>query len=154
MEITLIKGTNKYLVNCVDALVNSKLGEEYFPKKENAENAIKEFVKNKTLLIAVNLNKEFIGFICYINDGAFHSFPYLHIIAVSKIFRGNGCGSLMMDAFERMMFERQDKIFLVVADFNDQAKDFYKNRGYVEIGPIPNLYRKGINENMMMKIRL
>jgi ribosomal protein S18 acetylase RimI-like enzyme len=41
----------------------------------------------------------------------------------------------------------------VVADFNPQAKKFYKDLGYKEVGVIPDLYKSGISEYIMMKLR-
>jgi len=52
---------------------------------------------------------------------------------------------------ENIAFEYADKIFLVVADFNPEAKRFYENNGYHQVGEIPSLYRQGINEYIMMK---
>ena len=44
-----------------------------------------------------------------------------------------------------------DKIFLVVADYNPEAKRFYERNGYQQLGEIPNLYRPGITEYLMTK---
>ena len=45
----------------------------------------------------------------------------------------------------------RNKFFLVVADFNPDAKRFYENNGYCQVGEIPGLYRDGITEYLMMK---
>ena len=42
-------------------------------------------------------------------------------------------------------------LFLAVADFNPDAKRLYESIGYSTIGDIPNLYRSGITESLMMK---
>ena len=44
-----------------------------------------------------------------------------------------------------------DKFFLVVADYNPDAKRFYERNGYQQVGEIPNLYRSGVTEYMMAK---
>jgi ribosomal protein S18 acetylase RimI-like enzyme len=44
-------------------------------------------------------------------------------------------------------------VFLVVADFNPEAKRLYERVGYIEVGAIPNLYREGMTEYLMMKSR-
>jgi len=44
-----------------------------------------------------------------------------------------------------------DKFFLVVADYNPDAKRFYERNGYRQVGEIPNLYRPGVTEYMMEK---
>lgn len=76
------------------------------------------------VLIAINEENIVLGFIWVILNGIFHSFPYLH---------------------------DNSKLFLVVADFNPRAKNLYKSIGYKEIGSIPDLYKKGVTEFLMMK---
>jgi ribosomal protein S18 acetylase RimI-like enzyme len=44
-----------------------------------------------------------------------------------------------------------DKLFLVVADYNPAAKRFYERNGYQQVGEIPNLYRPGVTEYLMVK---
>jgi ribosomal protein S18 acetylase RimI-like enzyme len=48
---------------------------------------------------------------------------------------------------------RRDLLFLVVADFNPDAKILYEKIGYIQVGTIPSLYREGITEHLMMKSR-
>lgn len=153
MNITLIQGRNEHIEDCITALTASALGEKYFPSREKACAGIIEFVEHGTLLIARDERKAFIGFLCYLENGAFHAFPYLHILAIAAAERGKGYGNAMMDVFEEMMFRAKDKIFLVVADFNPRVQHFYLQRGYREVGTIPDLYRAGIAEHLMMKIQ-
>ena len=86
-----------------------------------------------------------------IPKGAFHSFPYLHLIAVKEEYRDMGIGKALLDYSEWIASELADKIFLVVADYNPEAKGFYKRNGYQQLGEIPNLYRPGITEYLMTK---
>jgi len=153
MDIALIHGGKEHIEDCITALTTSLLGEKYFPSREKAHDGIVKFVEKGTLLIALDERKKFIGFLCYIEHGAFHAFPYLHILAIADTERGKGYGNAVMDVFEDMMFRAQDKIFLVVADFNPRAQRFYLQRGYREVGVIPDLYRAGIHEHLMMKIQ-
>jgi ribosomal protein S18 acetylase RimI-like enzyme len=44
-----------------------------------------------------------------------------------------------------------DKVFLVVADYNPDAKRFYERNGYQQVGKIPDLYRPGVTEYLMVK---
>ena len=92
-------------------------------------------------------------FIWFILDGVFHSFPYLHIIAVKKENRKLGVGKKLLEFFEDICFKDHGKLFLVVADFNPDAKMIYERIGYIEVGIIPGLYRDGITEYLMMKVR-
>ena len=97
------------------------------------------------------MNDICVGFIWYIPKGAFHSFPYLHIISVKDAYTSKGIGKELMNFVEELAFLSADKIFLVVADFNPEAKRFYDKMGYQQVGEIPSLYRKGITKYLMMK---
>ena len=57
----------------------------------------------------------------------------------------------LLDYSENIACEMADKLFLVVADYNPDAKRFYERNGYQQVGKIPNLYRPGITEYMMAK---
>lgn len=151
MEINVIPAKNRYLDDCVIALRKSELGKVYFPEDEKAIKAIEEGIRKNELHVAINSEGICLGFIWFILKGAFHSFPYLHIIAVKEEFRGMGIGGTLLKFFEDSTAEFSNKVFLVVADFNPKAKELYLRTGYREIGIIPDLYKKGVNECLMMK---
>lgn len=153
MEIRLCQGTQEHLSDCQEALMNSDLGRVYFNDAEKARKAVVEFIDTGKLLVALNEDHVCLGFIGYIPNGAFHSFPYLHIIAVKTEYRNLGVGRMMMESFETMIFKESSKVFLVVADFNPKAKLFYEKIGYVNVGTIPDLYKAGVTEYLMMKIK-
>ena len=150
MDIQIINGNLEYLEDCKEALLISELGKKYFSNTENAQRAIVEGFERKNIYVALHLG-ECIGFMYYIPSGAFHSFPYLHIIAVKDAYRSKGIGKQMLDFLEKELFKNSDKLFLVTADFNPGAIRFYKKNGYKQVGMIPNLYRKGITEYLFMK---
>lgn len=151
MEISLIKGTPLHIPACVDALMDSDLGRHYFPGHEQATNAVLEFMGCDHFLVAIDEADRWVGFLCYLPTGAFHAYPYLHLLVVSPPDRGRGFGSRLMDAFEGLIAKGKDKVFLVVSDFNPHAHKFYEKRGYREVGVVPSLYRLGIDEHLMMK---
>ena len=149
-EITFAKGNEQHLKDCRDALCRSTLGERYFSSPGSAENAILEGIYQGNLYAAL-IGEECVGFTYIIPGGAFHSFPYLHIIAIKEEYRGKGIGKALLDYSENIVCETADKLFLVVADYNPEAKRFYERNGYQQVGTIPNLYRSGITEYMMVK---
>ena len=149
-EITFAKGNERHLKDCRDALCRSALGEKYFSSPGSAENAIREGLRQGNLYVAL-IGEECVGFIYIIPKGAFHGFPYLHIIAVKEEYRDRGIGKALLDYSENIASEMADKLFLVVADFNPDAKRFYERNGYQQVGEIPNLYRSGITEYLMTK---
>ena len=148
--ISFAEGNEQHLKDCMDALCRSTLGEKYFSSPGSAENAILEGIHQGNLYVAL-IGEECVGFTYIIPKGAFHSFPYLHLIAVKEEYRDMGIGKALLDYSERTAFEMADRLFLVVADYNPAAKRFYERNGYQQVGEIPNLYRPGITEYLMTK---
>ena len=149
-KIIFAKGNEQHLKDCRDALCQSTLGEKYFSSPGSAEIAILEGIRQENLYVAF-IGEECVGFTYIIPKGAFHSFPYLHIIAVKDEYRNKGIGKSLLDYSEKIAYEMADKFFLVVADYNPDAKRFYERNGYQKVGEIPNLYRPGVTEYMMAK---
>ena len=149
-DITFAKGNEQHLKDCKDALCQSTLGERYFSSPASAEIAILEGIRQENIYVAF-IGEECVGFTYIIPKGAFHSFPYLHIIAVKEEYRNKGIGKALLDFSENIAYEMADKFFLVVADYNPDAKRFYERNGYQQVGEIPNLYRSGVTEYIMAK---
>ena len=135
--ITFAKGSERHLKDCRDALCRSALGERYFSSPGSA--------------YAAFIGEECVGFTYIIPKGAFHSFPYLHLLVVKEEYRNRGIGKALLDYSENIAYEMADRLFLVVADYNPGAKRFYERNGYQQLGEIPNLYRPGVTEYMMAK---
>lgn len=153
MEIKIVNGSMDYINDCEDALLNSELGIRYFSGIGSARKALEEGFNKKEIYVAIDADHNCIGFIWFILNGIFHSSPYLHIVAVKKENRGLGIGRKLIQYFEDICFKNYSKLFLVVADFNPNAKMLYESIGYREVGIIPSLYREGITEFLMMKVR-
>lgn len=153
MENKIIKGNKGYLNDCVVALSNSELGKQYFSSKGSAKAALEEGFNKNEIYVVLDANHNCTGFMWIIMNGMFHSFPYLHIIAVKEAYRNQGIGRELLKYFEEVCYRDKNKVFLVVADFNPKAKRLYESLGYVEVGAIPSLYRDGIKEFLMMKTK-
>lgn len=153
MKIEIIKGSMNYISDCEKALVNSELGRRYFSKEGTARKALEEGFAKDEIYIAIDNSRNCKGFIWCILDGIFHSFPFLHIIAVNEEDRKHGIGKKLLKFLEDMCFKNYTKLFLVVADFTPEAKMLYEKIGYIEVGSIPNLYKEGITHSLMMKLR-
>jgi ribosomal protein S18 acetylase RimI-like enzyme len=153
MQINITKADWKYLEDCKIALLNSKLGQEYFPSEEKAAAALSEGITKGEMFVAVDEAGECLGFIWFVIGGAFHGFPYLHIIAVKEPFRGLGVGRKLLSFFEETVFADHSKVFLVVADFNPDAKRLYESLGYRQVAALPGLYKEGVTEYLMMKTK-
>ncbi len=151
MGITVIKGNIRYINDCEYALVNSELGKRYFSEKGSALKSLEDGFSKDEIYVAIDNANNCKGFVWVISNGIFHSFPYIHIIAVKSEDRGKGIGETLLRFVEDICYKNYTKLFLVVADFNTDAKRLYERIGYSVIGNIPNLYRNGITECLMMK---
>ena len=154
MRITITKAQLRHLEDCKVALLKSILGQVYFPSEEKALSTLTEGISKGEIFVAVDEDEggECLGFIWFVLRGAFHSFPYLHIVAVKEAFRGRGIGRKLLHFFEETVFADASKVFLVVADFNPEARRLYERLGYKQVGAIPGLYKDGVTEYLMMKI--
>lgn len=151
MGITVVKGNISHLNDCEEAVVNSELGRRYFSQTGSARCSLEKGFVNDDIYVALDEGSTCVGFVWVIANGAFHSFPYIHIIAVNSRNRGQGIGKILLQYIEDVYYQNNSKLFLVVADFNPEAKRLYESIGYTAIGDIPDLYRKGITECLMMK---
>lgn len=152
MDISIRSAKTEDLMGCVLTLENSALSAAYFQTEESRINAVKEAIDSGNTYVAF-CGDECVGFVYYIEQGAFHAFHYIHLLTVKEDYRGRGIGRKLLEFVEAILFETRDKIFLVVGDYNPGGRLFYEKLGYVRIGTIPNLYRKGVNEDIMMKLR-
>ena len=153
MDIKIIQGNLNYINDCEDALLNSEIGKAYFSEEGRARKSLEEGFSKSEIYVAIDNNNNCKGFVWVILNGIFHSFPYIHIVAVKSENRGQGIGKLLLRFVEDVYFEKYSKLFLVVAEFNPTAKALYERIGYTEIGDIPNLYEIGITECLMMKVK-
>ena len=152
MNFTVTQAHLKHLEDCTAALLNSKLGHEYF-SADRARAALTDGITRGEVVVAVVETGECLGFVWVVPAGAFHSFPYVHIIAVKETVRGLGIGTQLLGFVEETVFATSSKVFLVVADFNPDAKRLYERLGYRQVGQIPGLYKAGVTEYLMMKER-
>ena len=154
MNIHIKAADMKYIDSCVEILQKSDLGKAYFNDYRKAVDMLTYAVGQKNVYVALNENRKCMGFIYYMTNGVFGSYPYLHIIAVKEEYRSCGIGKQLIKYFEDNASDSSStKYFLTVDDFNPRAKKLYKNLGYKCVGELPDFYKKGINCYLMMKRR-
>ena len=141
-----------YIDSCRDILQNSDIGKVYFSDREKATKMLTYAVGQKNVYVALDENENCLGFIYYMPNGVFGSYPYLHIIAVKEEYRSNGIGKQLIRFFEDNASDYSStKYFLTVDDFNPRAKKLYESLGYKCVGELTDFYKKGINCFLMMK---
>lgn len=155
MEIIEVKQED--LERCVEVIFETEMGRKYYPTKAALYSEVEKGMLRDKFYAAKNYNGEIIGVLWYQQEGMFHSFPYLHIIAVKRNYQHQGIGKKLLDFFEREALANgknhlRTKVFLTVGDFNENAVKIYKARGYIKLCEIEGLFRKNIVENIFMKI--
>lgn len=147
--------TDSDIGQCIEILADTEIGKTYYPNKKIIKHLLENALKNDCFDVCVNQNNEVIGFVWYSLKGAFAFYPYLQIIAVSSSHRGEGTGRMLLEHYEqsalKLLKTFSTKSYLVTADFNDSAYDFYIRKGYRQIGTIASLYKKGVDERLMFK---
>jgi ribosomal protein S18 acetylase RimI-like enzyme len=155
VSVALSPATRKELKACVDILMDSILGEEYFTR-DVAEPLLSEAIGKKEVTVATTDSGEVVGFYRLVMDGVFLVFAYIHLIAVKTDYRGLGIGTkILRDAERRILEERGypdvKKSFLLVGKINRRAKRYYERNGYERVSTLRNLFADGDTEFLMAK---
>jgi len=103
-------------------------------------------------IIAKNADGEPVGVMTYLMKGVLGAFPYLGLLGVRQDYRGKGVGSQLIDVFVGICKGvGAKKCFICVSAFNPRAKKLYQNKGFKQVGTIPNMAKQGLNEYLLMK---
>ncbi len=92
-----------------------------------------------------------VGFIWYVERGAFARSGYIMLIGVAADRRGSGVGRALMAHAEAALFAGADDVFLLVSDFNAAAQTFYRRLGYQQVGALPDYVVEGVTELVFRK---
>jgi ribosomal protein S18 acetylase RimI-like enzyme len=153
MDVSIVRGDHGHLEDCVEALVHSDLAKVYYPTKESAESLLKEGIEKQEIYVALDERFECVGYIWFAQFKMFYNFPYVRQIAVRKEFRRQGIGKKLLSFVEEIAFKDWPKLFLTVSDFNKRAKKLYQEIGFDEVGFVPDLFKDGVAEHVMVKVR-
>lgn len=94
-----------------------------------------------------------VGFVWYVVGGAFQRSGYVMLIGVDPSRQRQGIGHALLDRAEAALFATAESILLLVSDFNTAAQSFYHQRGYVQVGAIPDYVIPGVCELILFKRR-
>lgn len=140
---------------CAAIACHSEIGQRYgFIREKLAERLGSALADADTLLLVAETcdpEPRLAGFAWIRKKGCFGAAPYLKLIAVDAGLRGSGTGTVLMDEFERRSADCGRMHTLLVSDFNDQAQAFYRARGYLEAGRLPDFAVDGVTEILMYK---
>jgi ribosomal protein S18 acetylase RimI-like enzyme len=153
MEINIQLAKKGQARDCLLCVKDSDLWNEYFKSNTSHELILEDMISEKQIYVVPNKDGRCIGFMGIINNGCFRIFSYLAILAVKKKYRNKGIGKALVKKFEDIGFKREERIFILVSDFNQSAQKFYRKLGYKKVGNIPDLYKTGVSENLLVKYK-
>jgi len=151
LELRILPGTVEHLSDCIEALRNSELGEVYYHPEDELRVGFTEGFSKGEIFVALDEGNNCLGYIWIALSGAFYGFPYCRNIAIKKNWRGRGIGSALLRYYEKVGFENSNRLFILVSDFNHDAPKLYERLGYEHVGVIPNLFKMGVSENILVK---
>ncbi len=106
--------------------------------------------RGATIAVAEHMGRP-VGFIWYVERGAFSRSGYVMLIGVNVELRGGGVGAALLAHAETAMFAQAHDVFLLVSDFNLAAQRFYRRLGYQQVGALPDYVTPGITELIFRK---
>ena len=151
------KATSADLDSSVALILTTEMGKKYYPSAKMLYSEMATGLKEDELYVLKAEDGTVAGVLWYQLHGIFHSYPYLHIIAVSAEYQGKGLGKKLLSFFENEALSHSSnslrtKAFLTVGDFNRHAEEVYIRKGYVKVGELEWLFRRNITEKLYMKI--
>ena len=137
---------------CVSLFVESSLNAIYHRSKIVVKKDLERGAVDDVFRLLVDENGQVFGYIRFTYSGMFGHLPFLDTIIVDEKMRGKGLGSLL----EKIMCEElkshfKNVVFLNVAECNVCAIDFYTSHEWQIVGKVPGMYKKEIDEIIMMK---
>ena len=154
--VDISKASSADLDSCVALILTTEMGKKYYPTAQMLRYEMERGLKENELFV-LKEGERVAGVLWYQLHGIFHSYPYLHIIAVSAEHQGQGLGKKMLAFFEKDALAHstnhlRTRVFLTVGDFNRHAEDVYIRKGYVKVGELQGLFRRNITEKLYMKL--
>jgi len=74
---------------------------------------------------------------------------YIQILCTKEHHKG--VGKYLLQAAERVIYEKHKQVYLFVSETNEKARRFYKNQGYTECARATDCIKSGNTEILMTK---
>ncbi len=138
---------------CAHIMAANPLWQRYAVTEELAARRLANgFAQTSAILVAV-VEDEPVGFIWYVEKGAFNRSGYIMLVGVAPDTQHQGIGAALMDAAEQALFSSAKDVILLVSDFNLGAQRFYQRRGYQQVGLLPDYVVPGVAELIYRKTK-
>lgn len=129
------------------------LWQRYGLQQERAAAQLEQGLAVGDLLLVADVEPEgrARGFVWCLMRGAFGLSPYIRLIGVAPGRSGSGIGGRLLDEVERRVAGSNRDLFLLVSDFNVDARRFYERRGFQQIGELRDYVLPGVAEVLYRK---
>ena len=127
------------------------LWQHYHVTQASAAQRLSDGLAHGATVAVAELNSAPVGFVWYVRRGAFDRSGYIKLIGVTLERRGNSIGTALMKHAEAVLLADSPDVFLLVSDFNQDARKFYARLGYNQVGAIPDYVVPGITELIFHK---
>ena len=77
--------------------------------------------------------------------------PYIELLGLSKLYRGLGIGTALLDWVENEARSQTHNVWLVASEFNQPALQFYQRCGFEIIGSLEGLVHRDYDELLLRK---
>ena len=131
----------------------SALWQRYGVTEASAAKRLGDGLAKGASIVVAEWDGEPAGFCWYVERGAFNRSGYIMLIGVQPDAKGRGVGRALMEQAESVLFASSHDVFLLVSDFNREARQFYARLGYCQVGAIPDYVVPGITELIYRKSR-
>ena len=132
-------------------MAENPLWQRYGVSPASAYQRLAGGVEQGASILVAETSGTVVGFIWYVEKGAFFRSGYVLLIGVDPTKQGQGVGEILMDAAEQIMFKKSADVFLLVSDFNEGAQRFYQRRGYICVGSLPGYVLPDVAELIYRK---
>jgi ribosomal protein S18 acetylase RimI-like enzyme len=139
------------LTACARIMAENPLWQRYGVTLDSACQRLSAGQQQGATILVAETAGAVVGFIWYVEKGAFFRSGYVMLIGVDPALQGQGVGEILMDAAESILFETSEDVFLLVSDFNEGAQRFYRHRGYKLVGSLPGYVLPGVSELIYRK---
>ena len=136
---------------CARIMAENPLWQRYGVTQASAYQRLTGGQEQGAAILVAEMAAEVVGFIWYIQKGAFSHSGYIMLIGVDPAQQGQGVGEILMEEAERILFEKSKDVFLLVSDFNHGAQRFYQRRGYERVGSLPGYVLPDVSELIYRK---
>lgn len=131
---------------CARIMAETPLWQRYGVSEQSARGRFECGLAEGATIAVAEIEGWVAGFVWYQRRGVFGRSGYIMLIGVAPGLYQRGVGAALMAYAEAELFREAADIFLLVSDFNRDARRFYERRGYRLVGRVPAYVLPNVDE--------